>query len=31
MALFGGPVDLVRKEEAHGSLLDRIEAEGRLL
>jgi predicted nucleotidyltransferase len=31
MALFGGPVDLVRKEDARGSLLERIEAEGRLL
>lgn len=28
MALFGGPVDLVRVESAAGSLKDRIDAEG---
>jgi predicted nucleotidyltransferase len=31
MALFGGPVDLVRREDARGSLFERIEVEGRLL
>ena len=29
MALFGGPVDLVRLEQAPASLVDRIAAEGR--
>jgi predicted nucleotidyltransferase len=29
MALFGGPVDLVRLEQAPPSLIDRIAAEGR--
>ena len=31
MALFGGPVDLVRLEQAPPSLLDRIAAEGKAL
>jgi predicted nucleotidyltransferase len=31
MAVFGGPVDLVRLEEASESLRDRVSAEGRAL